>query len=85
MTEIVEASQAEAIEELTPLIGRSNACAAAGVPRANWYRKNRKSPAPARPVTARRPHPATLSQGERHRIPTAGNERFADAAPSAGW
>lgn len=85
MTEIIEAAQAEAIEELTPLLGRRNACAAAGVPQANWYRKNRKSPTPTRPLTPRRPHPAALSPGERARIRTVLNERFADAAPATAY
>ncbi|WP_307557867.1 IS3 family transposase [Streptosporangium lutulentum] len=85
VTEIIETAQAEAIEELTPLLGRRNACAAAGVPQANWYRKNRTSPAPDRPSIPRTPHPAALSHGERERIRTVLNERFADAAPATAY
>jgi putative transposase len=85
VTELIEAAQAEAIEELTPLLGRRNACTAAGVPQANWYRKNRKSPAVTRPVTPRRPHPAALSPGERDHVRTVLNERFADAAPATAY
>jgi putative transposase len=82
VTEIIEAAQSEAIEEFTPLLGRRTACAAAGVPQANWYRKHRTSPAPARPLRPRKPHPSALSPGERERIRTVLNERFADAAPA---
>ncbi|SNT64119.1 Transposase InsO and inactivated derivatives [Streptosporangium subroseum] len=85
MTEIIEAAQSEAIEELTPLLGRRNACAAAGIPQANWYRKHRTSPAPARPLSPRKPHPSALSPGERERIRTVLNERFADAAPATAY
>ncbi|WP_424528971.1 IS3 family transposase [Sphaerisporangium viridialbum] len=85
VTELIDAAQAEAIEELTPLLGCRKACAAAGVPQANWYRKNRRSPAPTRPLTPRKPHPAALSQGERDHVRTVLNERFADAAPATAY
>ncbi|MEU8244786.1 hypothetical protein [Nonomuraea sp. NPDC048916] len=82
MSQIIESAQAEAIEELTPLLGRRKACQAAGVPQANWYRKNRQGPAPTRPVTPRKPHPSALSQAERDHVRTVLNERFADASPA---
>ncbi|WP_248958734.1 DDE-type integrase/transposase/recombinase [Sphaerisporangium perillae] len=55
------------------------------MPQANWYRTNRRSPAPARPLTPRKPHPAALSRGERDRVRTVLNERFADAAPATAY
>lgn len=85
MTEIVQAAQAEAIEVLARLLGRRNACAAAGVAQATWYRKNRQSPAPVRPVTPRKPHPSALSQAERDHVRAVLNERFADASPATAY
>lgn len=74
MSQIIEVAQAEAIEELVPLLGQRNACQATGTPQANWYRKNRQSPAPTRPVTPRKPHPSALSKAERDHIRTVLNE-----------
>ncbi|MFC4116455.1 IS3 family transposase [Nonomuraea zeae] len=85
MTETLQIAQAEAIAELVPLLGRRKACAAAGVSQATWYRKNRQSPAPTRPFTPRRPHPAALSQAERDHVRTVLNERFADASPATAY
>jgi putative transposase len=81
---VLAAAQAEAIEELTPILGRRRACAAAGVPQATWYRTNPKSPKPARPRPPRRSHPAALSGTERAQVRSVLNsERFADAAPAS--
>lgn len=85
MTEIIQAAQAEAIEELVPLLGRRNACTATGMPQATWYRKNRQSPAPTRPPTSRKPHPSALSKAERDHVRAVLNERFADASPATAY
>ncbi|MFF4772541.1 IS3 family transposase [Microtetraspora fusca] len=77
--------QEEAAEELAPLIGRRAALRACGVPQATWYRKNRKSPAPVRPMTPRKVHPAALSAAERDHVRGVLNERFADAAPATAY
>ena len=44
----------DAIDELIPVVGVSQACAAVGRPRATHYRWHRQSPAPIKPV--REPH-----------------------------
>ncbi|MFD8564503.1 hypothetical protein ACFV1N_45170 [Streptosporangium canum] len=85
VTATLQTAQTKAIGKLPPLVGRRNACAAAGVPQANWYRRNRQSPTPARPVTPRKPRPAALSRAERDRIRAMLNERFADAAPATAY
>ncbi|MDP4510643.1 hypothetical protein [Nonomuraea turcica] len=85
MTGVIQRAQAEAITELAPLLGRRNACAAVGVSQATWYRKNRQSPAPVRPVTPRKPHPSALSQAERDHVRAVLNERFADASPATAY
>ncbi|MEV5892848.1 hypothetical protein [Nonomuraea fuscirosea] len=85
MSRIIEAAQAEAIEELTPLLGRRKACQATGVPQADWYRKNRQSPAPTRPLTPRKPHPSALSKAERDHVRMVLNERFADSSPATAY
>jgi putative transposase len=68
----------EAVDKLAPLVGVAQACRAAGVPRASYYRR-------ARPVhTAPRPtgggtQPRALSEAERRRIlDTLHSERFCD-------
>jgi putative transposase len=58
----------EAIIELTPLLGVRAACPATGQPRANHYRRHRKSTAPPRPTRALRPRPRALSVGERDEV-----------------
>lgn len=85
MSQIIEAAQAEAIEELAPLLGRRKACQAGGVAQATWYRKNRQSSSPVRPVTPRKPHPSALSTAERDHVRTVLNERFADASPATAY
>jgi putative transposase len=78
-----------AIAELAPRIGTRAACAAAGVPRASWYRRHRASPAPSRrpPVPHRdRAQPRALAPAERQAIPGAlHSPRFADLAPAEAW
>jgi putative transposase len=79
----------QAIDLLTPRIGRRAACAAAGVAQASWYRRH-----PARPVPPRRdpvPHrdraqPRALAPAERAAILGAlHSDRFADTAPAEAW
>jgi putative transposase len=79
----------EAITAMAPRIGTRAACAAAGVPQANWYRRHRVSPAPARPAPV--PHrdraqPRALAPAERRAILDAlHSPRFADLAPGEVW
>lgn len=54
-----------AIGELASVVGTSAACAALGEPRASYYRRHRKSPAPPRRQRKRRPQPRALSEPER--------------------
>jgi len=79
----------EAITALVPRIGTRAACAAAGVPRASWYRRHRVSPVPARrrPVPHRdRAQPRALTAAERQAILDAlHSPRFTDLAPAEVW
>jgi putative transposase len=79
----------EAITVLAPRIGTRAACAAAGVPRASWYRRHRASPVPGRrpPVPHRdRARPRALAPAERQAILDAlHSPRFADLAPAEVW
>src|ERR1019366_9565433 len=61
------------------------ACRAAGVAQASWYRRHRASPAPPRPAPV--PHRArVLSPAEQTAILDALHaERFADLAPAEVW
>jgi putative transposase len=71
-----------AVAALTPLVGRRRACAAAGWPRATWYRHRRPSPPPA-PRPPRRPPPRALAAPEQAAVlDVLHSERFADAAPA---
>jgi putative transposase len=73
----------DAIAQLAPLIGTRAACAATGRPQANHYRRHRQSPAPPRPVRARRPSPRALGQAERDTVRAVLNsEDFVDKAPA---
>ena len=47
----------EAIGQLTPLVGMTNALATVGADRATWYRHHRQSPAPVRPQRVAAPPP----------------------------
>ena len=79
----------QAVLDLAPLLGTTDACVAAGRPRATHYRRHRASPAP--PVRARIAHvdrvqPAALLAGERAEIvQVLHSERFCDAAPAQVW
>jgi putative transposase len=74
----------DAIAELTPILGSKRAaCAATGRPQANHYRRHRQSPAPPRPVRARRPQPRALAQPERDTVRALLNSPdFVDKAPA---
>jgi len=75
--------------DLAPLLGTTEACLAAGRPRATHYRRHRASPAPparARVAHVDRVQPAALSAGERAEIvQVLHGERFCDAAPAQVW
>ena len=75
--------------DLTPLIGATDACLAAGRARATHYRRHRVSPARARTVPVAhldRPQPSALSALERADIlAILHSERFCDAAPAQVW
>lgn len=78
------AARKEAVEMLTGIAGRVQACRAVGINRATWYRHHRLSPAPATPVRERRPHPKALTDAERAAVVEVLNsERFCDMAPAA--
>ena len=54
----------EAIGQLTPIVGTTNALAVVGADRATWYRKHRQSPQPVRPERVSTPQPRALSEVE---------------------
>lgn len=73
----------EALEELTGLVGRVQACAALGVSRATYYRRHRRSPAPARPRRERRRYARALTSEEEIRVlDVLHTPEFADMAPA---
>jgi putative transposase len=73
----------EAIGQLTPLVGMTNALATVGADRATWYRHHRKSPAPVRPQRVATPQPRALSEVERKEIKrTLESDEFVDEAPA---
>ena len=72
----------DAIAELAPTVGVKAACVAVGRPRANHYRRHRKSPASPRPRRERVGQPRALSAAERQQVlDVLHGERFADMAP----
>jgi putative transposase len=74
----------EAITELKPLVGVRQACAAAGRPQANHYRRHRQSPAPQRPKRERKPQPRALSVAERAQVRAVLNSpEHVDKAPAS--
>ncbi len=79
----------QAVLDLSPLIGTTEACLAAGRARATHYRRHRISPEPERPVAIAqtdRFQPAALSAAERSTIlEVLHSERFCDAAPAQVW
>jgi putative transposase len=74
-----------AIAKLVPIVGTAAACRAVGQPRSSWYRRHRRSEAPARPPRpARRPHPRALQPLERQQVlEVLHAERFWDQAPAS--
>jgi putative transposase len=80
---------ADAIRDLTPVLGVRAACRATGRPQATHYRHHRHSPAPPRPAPV--PHrdrvqPRALTAAERDRILALLHaERFVDASPAQVW
>lgn len=73
----------DAITELAPVVGVRKACAAAGRPQANHYRRHRTSPAPPRPPRERKPQPRALSGAERAQVRALLNsEAHVDKAPA---
>ena len=73
----------EAIGQLTPLVGMTNALATVGADRATWYRHHRKSPAPVRPQRVATPQPRALSDVERKEVKrTLESDEFVDEAPA---
>lgn len=67
------------VEQLAPVIGVAQACAAVALPRATWYRHQQPKPAPKSP---RRSH-RRLDDAERARVlQVLHSERFVDAAPA---
>jgi len=79
----------QAVLDLAPLIGTTDACLAAGRPRATHYRRHRLSPQPERPIPVAhvdRVQPAALSTVERTDVlAVLHSERFCDAAPAQVW
>jgi hypothetical protein len=83
VTAALRVAQEKAAQELEPLIGRRGACAATGISQASWYRKHRRSPAPARPARTPKPHPRALSAAERQAVlEVLHSDRFVDMAPA---
>jgi putative transposase len=80
---VFDAARDQALEELTGLVGRVQACTALGVSRATYYRHHRRSPAPARPRRERRRHPRALTPEEETRVLDVLHfPEFADMAPA---
>ncbi len=68
------------VAQLAPLVGVVAACAALGIPRASFYRRQRPLFGPK----LRRPSPRALSPGERATVLSClHEERFQDRAPAA--
>jgi putative transposase len=73
----------EAIDQLTPIVGTTNALAVVGADRATWYRHHRQSPAPQRPDRVATPQPRALTLVERKEIKaTLESDEFVDEAPA---
>lgn len=71
-----------AIDELIPVVGVSQACAAVGRPRATHYRWHRQSPAPIKPAREAKPQPRALNPAERAEVlEVLHEERFVDLSP----
>ena len=57
-----------AVGELTSIVGVRRACAAVGVPQADWYRRHRQTPAPPKPVAKPGVQPRALTDVERGEV-----------------
>ncbi|MGH3500877.1 MAG: IS3 family transposase [Nocardioidaceae bacterium] len=83
------AAQYDACDRLAPLVGRSAACQAAGLPRSSWYRAHRQSPPPDKPAPVphvERRQPRALSTVEREHVRGVLNsDEFVDQAPATVW
>jgi putative transposase len=79
----------QAVMELQPLVGVRQACDALGASQAGYWRRNRQSPAPARPAPIphrQRRQPRALSAAEQQAILDAlHSDRFVDMAPAEVW
>ena len=72
----------DAIDELIPVVGVSQACAAVGRPRATHYRWHRQSPTPTKPARQPQPQPRALNARERAEVlAVLHQERFVDLSP----
>jgi|GEM_PF-1102619 len=70
-----------ALDQLRPLVGVKQACQALSVPRATWYRRQRRRLSPW-PVAARRHSPRALSENEQSAVLAClHEERFRTAPP----
>jgi putative transposase len=80
---VFDDARSQALEDLTEVVGRVQACTALGVSRATYYRHHRQSPAPAQPPRReRRRHPRALQAAEEERIlEILRSAEFVDMAP----
>jgi putative transposase len=75
-----------AVAELEPVVGTTKACCYLGVARSGWYRRHRRSPAPARAERVAAPQPRALSETERAELRQALNsEELCDDAPATAY
>ncbi len=73
----------QAVSELEPIVGVREACRAVGEPRARWYRRHRKSPAPPAPERVPAPQPRALTEVERKEVRRVLNsDEHVDEAPA---
>ena len=73
----------EAIEELTPIVGTTAACAAVGRPRQTHYRWHRRSPVPPRPERVAVLQPRALNEVQRKQVLTVLHcDEHVDEAPA---
>lgn len=80
--EVFEAARVKALESLSCLVGRVQACGALGVSRATWYRHNRQSPPPVKAERERKRHPRALTTAEEVKVlAVLRSQEFVDMAP----
>lgn len=80
---VFETARGQALQALTEVVGRVQACAALGVSRATWYRHHRRSPAPVKTKRPRQRHPRALSQAEEAQVlAVLRSPEFVDMAPA---